>query len=1209
MNRIMSGAVAVSAAFSLTSARAYTPVDYVEATGSQAVDTGFFVTPRTRITADFAYTAKTIQQRVFGAAADTASPALSCALYINGSSKFAWAMQDGKGNWATTEVAIDTARHQFVLDSVNNEYVLATGTVTNKTAALGTARTKTAVWPLAIFANRNSDTKTLAFNNYGKVKLYGFIIETNSVENGWVKVMDLKPVRAGSGAIGGLYDEVNGRLLMPVVGELDIPADQKLAATTWIGGAAGDWDDEKNWDNGLPGGEKYANFTTACTVTSQNPVALGADGIRIHAAANVDSHVIFTGKGDIHKSGTGVMTLSESSEHEGDFYFEGGTLKVAAVGALGGSSGKLRVVSGTELYINCAGPLENDIVYDNGVKTYWHGGGNLSVEGTISGPGGDMHWLQNSSSKTPVEFRGEITLPNAVVTMTPYAQNKGYFKFYAPVHLKGFSSDTTAHGNVMFCTTGNTWQSFFISYIYLLCGCENCFDPTTVIDYSGLQEDGRGTITLQTYSQVIDRITGKSSSMSYVLKSSGDVNLLMRATKSDTTWCEVDGKVSLIYDAKDPSCVQTFMNRTHGTSGAIVVSNGTFKVGGTATFKNVPSVTVCDGATFLYDSTAAAGLSGVTRVAVGKGGTFKSSTVADALATGSVAFELADDKSLLDLPSGTVLQAASFTTNGVHLAKGTYVGAGGTGGKVLPQLSPGVTIGVPEHSDVETVEATWTGAAETASQDKKFSTADNWENSTLPNLTEGSLLAKFAAGGTEAVIDTYANLKGIGFTGAKTPFAVSSANGASADIWEKGITAAGSGTYTISAPLNLRAGQEWAVSGTLNLNGPIDSTDIHSITRTGTGTLNIYGTNTFSGSVSLMDGKTYVYSKKQPFGVSENGSSVSVRLDLTDTSYFYLEGAVVDKPVSITSPGKASKNRCVFEGPAGCTNTFTAPVTILGAKLELRGPNFSRPTVFSGGISGQHYFFTENAGPWIIRDVPAKLTGSMDLKTNMSLECPSNRIGSVYMYSCRIDMRAQYALCQDDGINIASDNTVVFDLHGYDQKIGLLSGFNANSSVTSDAPAKLFVTTSSATTYAGRFLGFAGLSHGGAQTTTVTSQNVTAGELEVTSGTVKFDAGATWQPTTKQLGKESKLTMKGGTLTLTDTGVFSPQATVTLDGGTLKIPAGQTMTCHTLVIGGKTYNSGTWGAEGTAGADHFTPRISGGLLKVTGAPGLILMVR
>ena len=1201
----MQAIAAVSAAFSLTSARAYTPVDYVEATGSQAVDTGFFVTPRTRITADFAYTTKTVQQRVFGAAADTASPGLSCALYINGSSAFAWAMRDGSGNWTTTGVAADTERHQFVLDSVNNKYVLTTGAVTNKTAALGTTRTKTAVWPLAIFANRNS--ASLEFNVYGKVRLYGFIIETNSVENGWVKVMDLKPVRAGSGAIGGLYDEVNGRLFLPVVGELDIPADQKLAATTWIGGAAGDWDDEKNWDNGLPGGEKYANFTTACTVTSQNPVALGADGIRIHAAANVDSHVIFTGKGDIHKSGTGVMTLSESSEHEGDFYFEGGTLKVAAVGALGVSSGKLRVIAGTELYINCAGAFENDIVYDNGVKTYWNGGGKLSVKGTISGLGGAMLWRQSSAAQ--VAFRGEITLPNAVVTMTPSTLNSGYFRFYAPVHLKGFSSDTTHHGNVVFCTTGNTWQSFFISYIYLLCGCENCFDPTTVIDYSGYQEGGRGTITLQTYSQVIDRITGKSSSKSYVLTSSGDVNLLMRATKSDTTWCEVDGRVSLVYDAKVPSCVQTFMNRTHGTSGAIVVSNGTFKVGGTATFKNVPSVTVCDGATFLYDSTEAAGLAGVTRVAVGKGGTFKSSTVADALATGSVAFELADDTSLLDLPSGTVLQAASFTTNGVHLAKGTYVGAGGTGGNVLPQLSPGVTIGVPEHSDVETVEATWTGAAETASQDKKFSTADNWENSTLPNLTEGSLLAKFAAGGTEAVIDTYANLKGIGFTGAKTPFAVSSANGASADIWEKGITAAGSGTYTISAPLNLRAGQEWAVSGTLNLNGPIGSTDVHPITRTGTGTLNIYGTNTFSGPVSLMDGKTYVYSKKQPFGVSENGSSVSVRLDLTDTSYFYLEGAVVDKPVSIMPPGKQSYYRCRFEGPAGCTNYFTAPVTILGAGMQFRGPDFIRPTVFSGGISGQQYFFTANAGPWIIRDVPAKLTGSMDLSTNMSLECPSNRIGSVYMYSCRIDMRAQYALYQSDQIRIAPDKTAVFDLHGYDQKIGLLSDFNAKSSVTSDAPAKLFVTTSSATTYAGRFLGFAGLSHGGAQMTTITSQNVTAGELEVTAGTVKFNAGATWQPPTKQLGKESKLTMKGGTVTLTDTGVFSPQATVTLNGGTLNIPAGQTMTCRTLVIGGKTYNSGTWGAEGTAGADHFTPRVSGGLLKVTGVPGLVLFVQ
>lgn len=513
------------------------------------------------------------------------------------------------------------------------------------------------------------------------------------------------------------------------------------------------------------------------------------------------------------------------------------------------------------------------------------------------------------------------------------------------------------------------------------------------------------------------------------------------------------------------------------------------------------------------------------------------------------------------------------------------------------------------YTPVDYVEVTWTGAAETSSQDKKFSTADNWEGSTLPNLTEGSLLAKFAAGGTEAVIDTYANLKGIGFTGAKTPFAVSSANGASADIWEKGITAAGSGTYTISAPLNLRAEQEWAVAGTLNLNGPIGSTDVHPITRTGTGTLNIYGTNTFSGSVSLMDGKTYVYSKKQPFGVSEGGSSVTVRLDLNDTSFFYLKGAVVDKPVSIMPPGTKTYYRCRFEGAAGCTNTFTAPVTILGASMQFRGPDFIQPTVFSGGISGQQNIFPVGTGPWIIRNVPANLSGTTELSTNMSLECPSNRIGRVLMWNCRIDMRAQYALYQNDEISIGKNAVAVLDLHGYDQKIGLLSSFNANSSVTSDAPAKLFVVATRATTYAGRFLGFAGLSLGGLLTTTVTSQNVTAGELEVTAGTVKFNAGATWQPPTKQLGKDSRLTMKGGTLTLADTGVFSPQATVTLDGGTLNIPAGQTMTCRTLVIGGKIYNSGTWGAEGTAGADHFTPRISGGLLKVTGVPGMILLVK
>ena len=72
---------------------------YVESNGNQAVNTGFFATPKTKIVVDFAFTdTSPTQQRVFGA--DDKSQ-LTCSLYINGSSKYAWALQDNGGNWTS----------------------------------------------------------------------------------------------------------------------------------------------------------------------------------------------------------------------------------------------------------------------------------------------------------------------------------------------------------------------------------------------------------------------------------------------------------------------------------------------------------------------------------------------------------------------------------------------------------------------------------------------------------------------------------------------------------------------------------------------------------------------------------------------------------------------------------------------------------------------------------------------------------------------------------------------------------------------------------------------------------------------------------------------------------------------------------------------------------------------------------------------------
>lgn len=66
-------------------------VEYVDSSRSlkQAIDSGYYVNPKTRIVADFAYLETTVQQRLFGVIG--ASGSIACQQYINGSGQYAFA--------------------------------------------------------------------------------------------------------------------------------------------------------------------------------------------------------------------------------------------------------------------------------------------------------------------------------------------------------------------------------------------------------------------------------------------------------------------------------------------------------------------------------------------------------------------------------------------------------------------------------------------------------------------------------------------------------------------------------------------------------------------------------------------------------------------------------------------------------------------------------------------------------------------------------------------------------------------------------------------------------------------------------------------------------------------------------------------------------------------------------------------------------------
>ncbi|HRT22311.1 MAG TPA: hypothetical protein P5318_19550, partial [Candidatus Hydrogenedentes bacterium] len=174
---------------------------YVEANGSQGINTGYCMTPDTRWEVDFQLTATTpLQARIVGG--DCGSPNFFVSCYINGAGNFSFGAGDTFKAFSTG-IAVDTARHTAILDCPSQKmyYINAAG-VTNWTGTINVDCTKAATIPLVLCAVASSaDVTQIA--SCASVKIYSFKV----YEQG-VLVRDFKPcLQAG---VPGLRDAVTG---------------------------------------------------------------------------------------------------------------------------------------------------------------------------------------------------------------------------------------------------------------------------------------------------------------------------------------------------------------------------------------------------------------------------------------------------------------------------------------------------------------------------------------------------------------------------------------------------------------------------------------------------------------------------------------------------------------------------------------------------------------------------------------------------------------------------------------------------------------------------------------------------------------------------------------------------------------------------------------------------------------------------------------
>jgi hypothetical protein len=172
---------------------------YLEADGTQAINTGYFPNPETKVVVDFRMVAVVGQMRPFGEV-----NAMSAELYIDGtatgSGNFAFGVGD---TWIkSSTMAADLKRHVATLDVKNKAYSITTDGETSLSGIIANACTKTAGHPLALYAKANNAGGT-AFINLAKMKLYSARIYESDV-----LVHELLPYK--NGEMIGLYDTVTG---------------------------------------------------------------------------------------------------------------------------------------------------------------------------------------------------------------------------------------------------------------------------------------------------------------------------------------------------------------------------------------------------------------------------------------------------------------------------------------------------------------------------------------------------------------------------------------------------------------------------------------------------------------------------------------------------------------------------------------------------------------------------------------------------------------------------------------------------------------------------------------------------------------------------------------------------------------------------------------------------------------------------------------
>jgi autotransporter-associated beta strand protein len=260
---------------------------------------------------------------------------------------------------------------------------------------------------------------------------------------------------------------------------------------------------------------------------------------------------------------------------------------------------------------------------------------------------------------------------------------------------------------------------------------------------------------------------------------------------------------------------------------------------------------------------------------------------------------------------------------------------------------------------------TWTGAG----GDGKWSTAANWSPAG-PLVDDPKLVFPASAVSKVTTNDT----TGIVFYGFQIDASDYSFSGNSSVIdVRNGITTTySSGTVTLPFNMWLHGGLTLSVAagGTLDLSGTLSGST--NVTKWDEGTLQLDGSNTFTGHVLLSHGTLLITSDNAlgpPPGVTDisPGAQLALSGDISVPEEIYANGTTTDS-VAIA----ALRGSSTLTGPvARIGNTYTCVSAASGAKLTFAGK------VTGGGVSGSATFTKLGAGTLEFTNAASGLWGTI----------------------------------------------------------------------------------------------------------------------------------------------------------------------------------------------------------------------------------------